>query len=534
MRPNKKFTVAASMLVLLVLLASFSTPPVAHAATTITVSPAAMNGWVFSDDGVAGVGVANFMIGPGTPPSGAGSVHFVLDATARETISTMAYANTKFSTLTTLQYATYRASVDAGNNLAVALQFDFDNNLDDLDTGWKGRMVFEPYMAAGGTVLQNTWQTWDAMTGKWWGSNAAAAPCLQASPCTWAQVLSNFPNGGIRAGGYTHLKAGGPAPGFEGYADKLIIGVSGAETTYDFESSSNAGLYMSPSATAIPVGGTATFGLNVASINNLYGYQFSTSHTANVSAVAAFYNGFFTTLPPAFIPTAWNKDCSSGTACKFAVSHVDPQLARTGSGMLASVTYTGLTPGTVPLAFSGDILSDKNGNAIAHSSTGATLIVYGYGTVYGMVNLQGRAAPLDATGTVTLTDASAFFPPVVATYGPLTGNYTVTVPAQAGGTTYNLAANHSLYLHNTLTAGGPMVTPGGSATVAATLLKGGDATNDGAIDVTDLTCIGGAFGGAPTLCGTTGSSDINADGVVNILDLVLAGGNYGLAAPQPW
>lgn len=62
----------------------------------------------------------------------------------------------------------------------------------------------------------------------------------------------------------------------------------------------------------------------------------------------------------------------------------------------------------------------------------------------------------------------------------------------------------------------------------------GDTANGTAIDLSDLTCIGGAFGGSPTPCGATGSSDINGDGTVNILDLVLPGGNYGLASPQPW
>ena len=54
----------------------------------------------------------------------------------------------------------------------------------------------------------------------------------------------------------------------------------------------------------------------------------------------------------------------------------------------------------------------------------------------------------------------------------------------------------------------------------------------------DLSCIGGAFGGAPAGCGGTPaiagtSSDINWDGVTNILDLTIAGGNYGLTNP-PW
>ena len=68
--------------------------------------------------------------------------------------------------------------------------------------------------------------------------------------------------------------------------------------------------------------------------------------------------------------------------------------------------------------------------------------------------------------------------------------------------------------------------------------RGGDANNDETVSVGDLSCVGGAFGGAPTVCSTLGyppgTSDVNADGTVNIFDLVLVGGNYNKVSPQPW
>ena len=54
------------------------------------------------------------------------------------------------------------------------------------------------------------------------------------------------------------------------------------------------------------------------------------------------------------------------------------------------------------------------------------------------------------------------------------------------------------------------------------------------VDRLDLSCIGGDFGSAPTICGPSGSSDITADGTVNILDLVLGRRQLCLTAPQPW
>jgi hypothetical protein len=203
----------------------------------------------------------------------------------------------------------------------------------------------------------------------------------------------------------------------------------------------------------------------------------------------------------------------------------------TGSGTLAQITFTGTNAGTVPLSFSADILSDRDGNVLAHTNGTATIIVYGTATVSGTVQLQGRLTPI-STGTVTLTDASNTFAPTIVIFSATTGNYTAVVPALAGGTTYNLAAKHSLYLTNELN--GVVVMPAGTYPQATTLLRAGDGTNDGTVDVLDLSCVGGGYGVPPQTCAATGNTDLNEDGVVDIFDLVLVGGNYGLTSPQPW
>ena len=104
-----------------------------------------------------------------------------------------------------------------------------------------------------------------------------------------------------------------------------------------------------------------------------------------------------------------------------------------------------------------------------------------------------------------------------------------------GGSDYQFDAAHGLYLSNRTTH---TLNPLESYPAPSTRLLGGNANNDDnadKIDISDLTCIGGSFGGEPPFtCGATGSSDVNADGVVNILDLVLSGGNYGLTSPRAW
>ena len=135
-------------------------------------------------------------------------------------------------------------------------------------------------------------------------------------------------------------------------------------------------------------------------------------------------------------------------------------------------------------------------------------------------------------GEVTFTDLDGRFGTTSAAFNAADGTYTIeNVKVMPGGSNYQFAANHSLYLSNQAIF---RLEPGQAYGNVNTQLRGGDANNNGAIELDDLACIGGAFGGAPSSCGATGSSDINADSVVNIFDVVLHGSNYLLTAPQGW
>jgi hypothetical protein len=177
-------------------------------------------------------------------------------------------------------------------------------------------------------------------------------------------------------------------------------------------------------------------------------------------------------------------------------------------------------------------LSDKNAIPITHSTTTGFLTVLRTVTVSGTVLLQGRATPIDA-GTVTLYDQQGYAPPVTTNFSATDGTWSATVAVYPASSVFDVVASHQLYLSNLKT--GVNLSAAGPFPQTSTTLLGGDATNDGSINVFDLTCIGGDFGSAPGTCGGQGSSDINAaDTTVNILDLVLAGGNYGLSSPQAW
>jgi hypothetical protein len=296
----------------------------------------------------------------------------------------------------------------------------------------------------------------------------------------------------------------------------------------------SAGLSVSDGT--ICVGEPTTINVNMAGVNNLYGYELKVNYpTAGFTAAGAFVNTWFDTANNANIPPGWNAT-DSGGVIQFAASKVEPGLPVNGSGTVAQVTLTATTAGVYDITLSNVLLGDRDGNKIAAalSPDKVTVEVCGLATISGKVILQGRGAPPAGTdpltsGTVTLADAG--YGPYSATFDA-TGLFTINnVKVAPGGTDYTVTAAHGLYLSNqriqNLAVGANVILPD-------TKLKGGDADNNGEIKIADLACIGGSFGAAPAVCGATGSSDINADGLVNILDLVLPGGNYDLSSPQSW
>jgi hypothetical protein len=218
---------------------------------SVVVYPGGMHGWAFYDDqaGVVCTNVAlcSMVSGPAGSPAGSGSAELATVTTSDGKALILAdYKGVRFDAITTLSYSTYRQSVDAGNNLAIALQFNVDYDLADTATAYQGRLVYEPYQGNSGQVTQGTWQSWDAKAGRWWGTRtsvirngvATTNPCVQATPCSWATLLTAFPNVGVHATyGAVVLKAGSGWGTFRGNVDAFSIGIASATTTFNFEMS---------------------------------------------------------------------------------------------------------------------------------------------------------------------------------------------------------------------------------------------------------------------------------------------------------
>jgi hypothetical protein len=249
-------------------------------AATTTVGALSVNGWFGGNEGPAGSsGTVSLVSGPGTPDAGTGSAKLTVDGTGRASLGTNGFKGTKLSQISALSYSTYATSSQLSHQ--ANLQFDVDFDTTDASTAYQGRLSF----GTDTSVPLNTWTSVNALTdGKWYGSQLVSpAPCSQSSPCTWAQVLTAYPNAGVRNDpvekGAMLLRLGGPVTGGGSvYVDNFSITRPSGTSTVDFE----------PGATVTPTVGVAGTAINVTA----YGYRPGAKVAVKFDRVAAgLHNG---------------------------------------------------------------------------------------------------------------------------------------------------------------------------------------------------------------------------------------------------
>lgn len=191
-------------------------------------------GWSYLEEVPNGFGF--YELGPGMVPQGRGAAWLFVDPNGRMLLGTQQFPGLRFDEITNLEYSTYRTLPETGA-VTLSLQFNVDYDLTDGDTGWQGRLVYEPYYTE--MVESDVWQTWDPLAGVWWGSGSPGnSMCPISAPCTWAEILTNWPDAGVQTGDLSGVlfKAGGPwTSGFFGGVDALTLGILGTDTVYDFE-----------------------------------------------------------------------------------------------------------------------------------------------------------------------------------------------------------------------------------------------------------------------------------------------------------
>ncbi len=180
------------------------------AQTYITPSTAA---WTFAEETATGSGT--FVSGPAGGPAGSnGSIQLTVGAPGGELFGTTQYGGLRLDQMAGLVYGTwvFSSALPETTNL----QFDFDPGVALVPpfSGYQGRAVFTPALIAPNPVTVGGWQAWDPMTQRaWWGTGSGstrmlAAVCTQSAPCTFAEMLAQFPDGAILAGGVFGFKVG--------------------------------------------------------------------------------------------------------------------------------------------------------------------------------------------------------------------------------------------------------------------------------------------------------------------------------------
>ena len=156
---------------------------------------------------------------------------------AKAQLVNYSYIGTSLANIDALSYWAYKSSVStnsAAQTMGLNIEVDYVGDGSSYTT-----LVFEPvYNPGQGSILTDTWQQWDAFSSGnavWWSTNAIpGVPTAFNSFVPWSTILANNPHAkivgllGFNVGsGWTHE--------FSGNADALTVGVSGTETTYDFE-----------------------------------------------------------------------------------------------------------------------------------------------------------------------------------------------------------------------------------------------------------------------------------------------------------
>jgi hypothetical protein len=144
-----------------------------------------------------------------------------------------ALAGQALARLDGLDYCTHL--IDSPLPYAAMLQLNIDADVTDGDRSWQGRLVYVP--ADNGAVIQNEWQCWDTLVGKWWAtSGPVAAHAPMGNPQPLGTLLAHFPNLGVHPDySAVVLKAGPDWSYFQGEASPVSFSVDGAQTFLAFD-----------------------------------------------------------------------------------------------------------------------------------------------------------------------------------------------------------------------------------------------------------------------------------------------------------
>ena len=216
-------------------------------ATDLSDVMAKPQSWFFYNDESNTIdnSLGSFVIGPGTPPRGDGSVEISVSGTQRRNLATYQFSGIPLASITTLAYSTYNPSAGNGGSANRVGYLGFNVDFDGSDT-WQKRLLFHP--TANGTVQQDTWQKWDAINNGnalWsWsglsGHGGSATKWPDGSTSEYRSInelVAAFPNIRIRVSDpWMGIRVGEPySDGYTENIDLFKFGTANHTTIWDFE-----------------------------------------------------------------------------------------------------------------------------------------------------------------------------------------------------------------------------------------------------------------------------------------------------------
>lgn len=241
-----------------------SGPITSPALSTTVVTPANLSTtgfnnskWFFYNDETDALdnSLGSFVAGPGVPPLQTGSAQMKVSGTQRRNLFSTEFYGVPLGSITQLKFSNYNPSIGNGGAADRSAYLHFNVDFDGVnDATYQCRLVFVPRQ--NGTVVQNTWQEWDAVNGgnALWSFSGTATSCGANWPATstgpdagattpsttlrtWNAILADYP--GIRLHpvfGIIGLRVGEPyADGYTDNVDKFVLGTSSLVRIFDFE-----------------------------------------------------------------------------------------------------------------------------------------------------------------------------------------------------------------------------------------------------------------------------------------------------------
>jgi hypothetical protein len=382
---------------------------------TVIVSKCNMNGWHLLKNN--GNNDAFLDLNPGSAPGAPGSGRLQVgkngDTYASFTTGSN-YKQTLLSTITELKYSTF-VQQNGGKNLAPFISLDVDT---DGDAAAEDTWIFEPASQATPVVL-NTWQTWNALSGKWYSSKGLLRSGPGAKATTLAALIQAKPSARLLNAHTIQFMAGTKKntwEEFDGNIDNVIIGVNNQSTTFDLVCN-NSGT----PAIVCPAGITSNTDPGVCSANIQITTPVASDACGNpISAVTGVRNdgaALTASYPKGITTITWTATDGSGAtiSCTQTIIVVDNEVPVITCPALAS-NDRNTDPGVCSYTIVGSEMdaqaSDNCGATLTYELTGATT-GSGGSTVAGVVLNKGTT-----TITWTATDG---------TNAPVTCHFDITV-----------------------------------------------------------------------------------------------------------